>query len=289
MKIIDPKSDLGFKTILVDQPHIFIDVVNSMITLPKPVVDVTYISAELLPEINGIKNTIIDAYCMDTEKRHFMVEMQVAQQTNFIQRTLLNASKVFSRQISQGGKYNSIQPVYSINLLNHIMYAKTDLWHHEYKLRHHKFHKRSLDDVTLHFFELPKWQKFNKFDINNPLDRWMQFFTNPNFYTMISLEERQMLDKIYSAVDLLDTKNYTIEQLRGYDQFIDNIMIRETDLDEAEKRGKAEGKAEGKEEEQKEIFLIISELKRMELTIEQIANKCGVTEQKVYEVKALIF
>ena len=43
MKIIDPKSDLGFKTILVDQPHIFIDVVNSMITLPKPVVDVTYL------------------------------------------------------------------------------------------------------------------------------------------------------------------------------------------------------------------------------------------------------
>ncbi len=161
------------------------------------------------------------------------------------------------------------------------MDAKTDLWHHEYKLRHNKFQKRSLDDITLHFFELPKWQKFNKFDINKPLDRWMQFFTNPNFYTMISLEERQMLDKIYSAVDLLDTKNYTIEQLRGYDQFIDNIMIRETDLDEAEKRGKAEG--------QKEIFLIISELKKMELSIEQIANKCGVTEQKVCEVKSLIF
>ena len=138
-----------------------------------------------------------------------------------------------------------------------------------------------MDDITLHFFELPKWQKSNNFDINNPLDRWLQFFTNPNIYTMISLEERQMLDKIYSAVDLLDTKNYTIEQLRGYDKFIDNIMIRETDLDEAEKRGRAEEKTE--------LYLIISELKKMELTIEQIANKCGVTEQKVYEVKALIF
>jgi predicted transposase/invertase (TIGR01784 family) len=289
MKIIDPKSDLGFKTILVDQPDIFIDVVNSLIPLPKPVVDVTYISAELLPEINGIKNTIIDAYCMDTAKRHFMVEMQVAQQSNFIQRTLLNASKIYSRQIFQGGKYNALQPVYSINLLNHIMDTKTDLWHHEYKLRHHKFHKRSLNDLTLHFFELPKWQKINKFDMNNPLDRWMQFFTNPNFYTMISLEERQILDKIYSAVDLLNTKNYTIEQLRGYDQFIDNIMIRETDLDEAEKRGELKGELKGKKKEQMEIYLIISELKKMELTIEQIANKCGVTEQKVYEVKSLIF
>ena len=159
------------------------------------------------------------------------------------------------------------------------------MWHHEYKLRHHQFNERSLDDITLYFFELPKWQKINKFDINNPLDRWLQFFTNPNFYTMISLEERQMLDKIYSAVDLLDTKNYTIEQLRGYDQFIDNIMIRETDLYEAEKRGELKGK----KKEQMEIYLIISELKKMELTIEQIANKCGVTEQKVYEVKSLIF
>ena len=106
-------------------------------------------------------------------------------------------------------------------------------------------------------------------------------FTNPNFYTMISLEEQQVLDKIFSTVDLLDTTKHTIEQLRGYDQFIDNIMIRETDLDEAEKRGRAE--------EQMEIYLIISELKKMELTIEQIANKCGVTEQKVYEVKSLIF
>jgi predicted transposase/invertase (TIGR01784 family) len=142
-----------------------------------------------------------------------------------------------------------------------------------------------LDDITFRFFELPKWQKSNNFNINNPLDRWLQFFTNPNSYTMISLEERQMLDKIYNAVDFLDTKNYTIEQLRGYDKFIDNIMIRETDLDEAEKRGELMGQ----KKEQMEIYLIISELKKMELTIAQIANKCGVTEQKVYEVQSLIF
>ena len=101
---------------------------------------------------------------------------------------------------------------------------------------------------------------------------------------MISLEEQQILDKIYSAVDLLDTKNYTIEQLRGYDQFIDNIMIRETDLDEAEKRGIEKGREEG----QIEIFAIISDLKKMDLTTEQIASKFGVTQQKVYDIKKLI-
>jgi predicted transposase/invertase (TIGR01784 family) len=146
-----------------------------------------------------------------------------------------------------------------------------------------------LDDITLHFFELPKWQKSNNFDINNPLDRWLQFFTNPNFYTMISLEERQMLDKIYNAVDLLDTKNYTIEQLRGYDQFIDNIMIRETDLDEAEKRGKAEGIELGRELASDEMMLIIVDIKKMDLTIEQIAEKYNTSQERVFRLKSLIF
>ena len=146
-----------------------------------------------------------------------------------------------------------------------------------------------MDDITLHFFELPKWKKSNNFDINNPLDRWLQFFTNPNFYTMISLEERQMLDKIYSAVDLLDTKNYTIEQLRGYDQFIDNIMIRETDLDEAEKRGKAEGIELGRELASDEMMLIIVDIKKMDLTIEQIAEKYNTSQERVFRLKSLIF
>ena len=113
---------------------------------------------------------------------------------------------------------------------------------------------------------------------------------------MISLEERQMLDKIYNAVDLLDTKNYTIEQLRGYDKFIDNIMIRETDLDEAEKRGiqkgikkgMKKGIEKGKELASHEMQLIMSDIKEMNLTIEQIAEKYNTPLERVIWLKSLI-
>ena len=117
---------------------------------------------------------------------------------------------------------------------------------------------------------------------------------------MMSFEERKMYDEICDAVDLLNVKKYTLEQLRGYDLFIDNIMIRESDLDDAEMRGKAKGmeqgmekgiqkgRLEGKEEAQMEIFLIISELKKMELTNEQIAEKYQVSQEKVFEIKKLI-
>ncbi len=115
---------------------------------------------------------------------------------------------------------------------------------------------------------------------------------------MISLEEQQVLDKIFNTVDLLDTTKHTIEQLRGYDQFIDNIMIRETDLDEAYKRGFAIGLAKSQakrkaEEINKikellidEMILILSDIKKTNLTIEQIAEKYNTPQERVIWLKS---
>jgi hypothetical protein len=105
---------------------------------------------------------------------------------------------------------------------------------------------------------------------------------------MISLEEQQVLDKIFSTVDLLDTTKHNIEQLRGYDQFIDNIMFRETDLDEAEKREMKKGIEKGKELASHEMQLIMSDIKDMNLTIEQIAGKYNTPQERVIWLKSLI-
>lgn len=289
MDIIDPKSDLGFKSMLVDRPHIFIHLVNSLVPLPKRIIEVKFMNPEILPDKLNLKNSIVDACCMDSEKRHFMVEMQMAQQSNFIQRTLYNASKVYARQLPKNNRYKDLQPVYSINLLNHSLDNVTESWHHWYRLTHHEHFDMQLDDLNLIFFELQKWQKNNKFDINNPQDRWLQFFTNPKFYTMMSLEERKMFEEISDAVDILNVKKYSPEQLRTYDLFLDNIMIRESDLDNAEMKGISKGIEQGRELASEEIIQIITELKKMELTIEQIAEKFNTTQDKVARFKLLIF
>ena len=304
MEIIDPKSDLGFKSVMAHRPKIFMNVINTLIPLPKPVVEIKYINPELIAETNIHKNTILDVYCMDAAMRHFLVEMQMSQVAYFMNRTLLNATKIYSRQILKNDDYSELQPVYSINLLNHNIEKNTELWHHEYKLSHQKINGRYLEDLNLIFFELPKWKKYNKFDIENPLDQWLQYFTNPKFYTMMTLEERQKFEQISEAVEILNVKKYTPEQLRAYDLYLDNIRVQETGLAIAEKRGIEKGRIEGieegmekgiefgvgkgREKEKMEIFLIISDLKKMELTIEQIANKYGVTQEKVFEIKKLI-
>lgn len=101
---------------------------------------------------------------------------------------------------------------------------------------------------------------------------------------MMTPEERELFNKFSEAAETSNFIKYTPEQLRAYDLFLDNIRVRETGLAIAKKRGIERGR----EQEQMEIFLIISELKKMDLTIEQIANKCGVTQEKVFEIKKLI-
>ena len=309
MEIIDPKSDLGFKSVMAHRPKIFINVINTLIPLPKPVVEIKYINPELIAETNIHKNTILDVYCMDAAMRHFLVEMQMSQVAYFMNRTLLNATKIYSRQILINDDYSELQPVYSINLLNHNIEKNTELWHHEYKLSHQKINGRYLEDINLIFFELPKWKKYNKFDVNNPLDQWLQYFTNPKFYTMMTLEERKRFEEISEAVEILNVKKYTPEQLRAYDLYLDEIRVRETGLANAEMRGIEKGRFEGKEEGLKlgielgmergmeqgrelaseEIMLIITDLKQMNLTIEQIAAKYNTSQERVFRLKTLIF
>ncbi len=105
---------------------------------------------------------------------------------------------------------------------------------------------------------------------------------------MMTPEERELFNKFSEAAETSNFVKYTPEQLRAYDLFLDNIRVRETGLAIAKEMAIEEGIIEGRKQVQMEIFLIISELKKMELTIEQIANKCGVTQEKVFEIKKLI-
>jgi predicted transposase/invertase (TIGR01784 family) len=297
MDLIDPKSDFGFKAVFIKRPHLFIHIINSLLKLPKPVVEIEYINQELIPDMKNGKNSIVDAVCMDREKRQIIVEMQVLQHANFFKRAIFNAAKLYNRQLTKSGNYNELQPVYSINLLDHYIEKNTQLWHHSYKLTHHEYPDQYFNDLNLMFFELPKWKKFNKFNIDNPLDRWMRYFTNPKFYAMMTLEERKKYEEISEAIEILNVSGYTPGQLRTYDLFLDNIRIRETDLADARLRGMEEGMEKGREEgiEQgrelasEEIMLIISELKKMELTVEQIADKFNISREKVARYKSLIF
>ena len=68
MNIIDTKSDLAFKKIFGEKPHLLMSLLNSLLPLDNPIIELQYLSPEIIPELDDGKNSIVDVRCMDSPK-----------------------------------------------------------------------------------------------------------------------------------------------------------------------------------------------------------------------------
>ena len=120
MRYLDPKADLTFKKIFGEHKDLLISLINALLPLndDEMVESVEYLPPELVPELPTGKNSIVDVRCKDVKGRQFIVEMQMIWTPAFQQRVLFNASKAFVRQLRRNRKYELLQPVYSLNLVN---------------------------------------------------------------------------------------------------------------------------------------------------------------------------
>ena len=79
MKYLDPKADLTFKKIFGNHPKRLISLLNALLPLSEEeqIHEIKYLPTELVPQLEGGKNTIVDVLCTDVSGRKFCVEMQM--------------------------------------------------------------------------------------------------------------------------------------------------------------------------------------------------------------------
>ena len=302
MNIIDSKSDLGFKKVFAERPHLLMSLLNNLLPLSHPIASLEYLSPELTPDQEDGKNTIVDVRCTDTHCRHFIVEMQVSKQAGFVKRVITNMTKVYSRQLSKVDPYILAQPVYSLNLLDHALSNNENKWYHHYTLTEREFHDDYIDELNLIMVELPKWRKLNTFDLQKPKDRWLMYLSDPNMFSKFLTEkELARYNEISEAIEVLETKNFTPEQIRGYELYIDNMRSYVTNMSEARREGLEKGMGKGlqdgirKGKEQGRFQLIddtisiLDDLESRTLTIEQIAKKYNVDLRFVERLSKSIY
>ena len=285
---LHPLADPVFKRIFGEEKEILMDLINAVIGLEHPVVKIEYLTNELLPESTDDKTTLVDVRCTDDQNRHFILEMQVLQQKDFHKRVLYNAARVYGRQIGKGFNYESLQPVYSICFVDHVIEQDTMHWKHKYSIIREDNPKRKIPDLQLHFIELSKCRKRSNFNMTDPLDRWIRFFVDPQFTNEISMEKDYEYPFIKKAVELLDESNYTKGQLYTYDKYLDSIMTwnsvmihqYEEGMEKGIEKGMAKGFEEGKSQERERMLSIIRDLKA-NISIEEIAAKYQVEENWV--------
>ena len=137
MRYLNPKADLTFKKVFGEHPDLVRSLLNALLPFEKPedeIEEIEYLVPELVPETPLKKNSIVDVRCRDKVGRQFIVEMQMLWSSAFMQRVLFNASKAYVRQLGSNIKYELLQPVYSLSLVNDIFAPDLKEYYHDYRI-----------------------------------------------------------------------------------------------------------------------------------------------------------
>ena len=246
MKYLDPKADLTFKKIFGNHPQRLISLLNALLPLSEAeqIYAIEYLPTELVPQLEGGKNTIVDVLCTDSRGRKFCVEMQMEWSDAFQQRVLFNASKLYVSQAKKGGKYSELQPVYSLNLINDVFEHDTPDFIHNYRIVHDKDSNKVIEGLHFTFIELPKFTPHSIAD-KRMMVLWLRFLTEINSNTKEIPADLLNDPEIGKAVEELEISGFTDAELRAYDKFWDSVSVERTLLDDRYQKGREEGKEEG--------------------------------------------
>ena len=242
-RYLDPKTDIVFKKIFGQHPHLLKSFLNSVLPLPENglIASLEYLPNEQVPVIPAFKYTIADVRCTDQQGRVFIVEMQIQWTTGFIQRMLFNASKAYVGKLQKGEKFHLLKPVYGLGLINTTFDPNEEDWYHHYKIVNVKKPAKEIKDLQLVFIELPKFQAKNLREKKLQV-LWLQFISELNEKTKQAPKEWLETPDIKEALDLAEEAAYTPEELASYDKYWDAISIEKTLLENAEIKGEKKAK-----------------------------------------------
>lgn len=270
-KYLDPKADLTFKKIFGEHKDLLISLINALLPLDddEQVEEVEYLTPELVPDNYVGKNSIVDVRCRDVKKRQFLVEMQMLWTPAFQQRVLFNASKAFVRQLDKKRKFETLQPVYSLNLVNEVfMKDYPDEFIHNYNIVHDLHDDKIIEGLHFTFIELPKFQAHSIKEKKMAV-LWLKFLTEIDENTTEVPQELLDNPETSKALENIEETAMTKEELWAYDDFWDKLGAERLLFVDSNKISLEKGRKEGVSEEK------VASAKRflaMGLTPEQVAK-----------------
>ena len=139
----------------------------------------TFVSVEIINPFNlsekaNNKESIVDLKAVTEDGIIVIIEIQTYSTKNFFERTLYYWSKNYSNILKKGEDYPELKPVISINLIDDILFDKTDNRMHTcYLLKEKNSNKILTDHIQLHYIEIPKFN--NDSNITTELKNWILF------------------------------------------------------------------------------------------------------------------
>ncbi|MFV0366735.1 MAG: Rpn family recombination-promoting nuclease/putative transposase, partial [Mangrovibacterium sp.] len=247
MRYLDPKNDLTFKRIFGDHPNLVMSLLNALLPLEEDqkIESVEYLTPELAPEIPRLKDSIVDVRCKDNRGRHFIVEMQMQWTQAFMARVVFNASKAYVKQLGRGKGYESLQPVYALNLVDEIYIPDSEEFYHHYRMvsTYENDEEQRLEGLEFVFVELPKF-KAEKMMEKRMAVLWLRFLTEIQHGTQHIPTGIGDTQELKEALDILQESRFSEDELEYYDRYWDGVSRERTLINGKTKEAVEKGMAE---------------------------------------------
>jgi predicted transposase/invertase (TIGR01784 family) len=277
--LLTPKLDIIFKLLFTSDTDLLIDLINSVLHLPddRRITSVKVKNPTILPDEITKKFIILDIRAIDDQQNQYDIEIQIQKYEAYPKRSLYYASRLYADQLETGDDYASLMPVIGIHFLDYEQFPDRSDFHFHFYLRDVRYPELCLtDDLSLHIFELPKFEKLCGSHDN--LTEWLHFFNHAHEEAEKSMRTYYKNPAIHRAFDMLE-KLSADEQTRLRAEIREKTLTNEVSMLAAARR---EGEKSGAEKEKKKTAF---NMLTAGMDVELICQITGLSEE---EVKQLI-
>lgn len=221
-RFISILSDYGFKVTFGNESdtRFLKKALQALINSPIPIREVTFVESEIKGLTKDSRSGIYDLACIDEKDNHFIVEMQLSEYPEFIQRMKFYALYRFNTLVKKGKyTFESLPKIYCIGILANNIFSDVSNYHNIAVLRNEK--GELIDDqMTFVTVELAKFKTKLK-DIQTDLDKLIYTMKNLHKVTKSSQYPQFWNEEwLQAAIHEVDKKAMNQEQRLMYEMTI---------------------------------------------------------------------
>ncbi|WP_046500937.1 Rpn family recombination-promoting nuclease/putative transposase [Paenibacillus riograndensis] len=274
MDLLDPRVDFVFKRIFGSENNkdVLLAFLNRIFTEAgePPLTEIILMNPYTNKEDPLDKQSIFDVYAKTSEGKLIDIEMQLFNKYDIEKRTLFYWSKRYASQLSEGDKYPELKKCVTINILNY-SFLKNNQYHNVFHLREDRTGLPLIDDIEVHFLELPKLDE-RSVPTEGGLINWLLFLkgTDTSYWEVLKMNE----PGLEKAMDTLQYLSQDSDARRLYEARQKYLHDEASMIEGAKSAGIIEGKLQ-----------VARNLLAMGMDYAAVAKATGLSEDEIRSIK----
>jgi len=208
---LNPMIDYVFKKIFGREDHkaILIRFLNDFLAGESDrIVDLRVLNPINDKEYPKDKETTLDIKAKVSDGRYVNIEVQLMEDITMVKRTLFYWGETYTRQLGTGMVYHQLAETIMINILSYELLPHDEI-HSTYHITHDRNHQRLVEDLEIHFVELPKLLKSPQ-KLSDEIKTWLLFLTDPGNKGLA--KKSKEVKEVEMAIDLLKEMSQSEEE-----------------------------------------------------------------------------